>query len=63
MFKEHASKRLTNSRIAADMNAKPATLADGNPGVVLWVSDLPICVTKTEAIAFATSIADAVEGP
>ena len=61
MFEEINSKRLTNSRIMADANARPARLANGTVGVVMWVSGLPICATKAEAIAFATSIADAVE--
>ena len=61
MFTEADHFHDRNRVLAKQAKAQPATLADGEIGVVLYWDKYPLTITNPEAIRVATLIADTVE--
>lgn len=58
MFQENPLDQARNRQCEPYIKSRHATLADGNPGVVITSGRSPIVLTPTHALRLANEIAD-----
>ena len=61
MFEEKSRRHRMNRRLAKDIRARPAVLADGTHGVVIRYGGDLLVLSSTEAVQLSNLLVDTVE--